>query len=75
MPKQKKETFYCRTWEKTQPVNEIWPVYIILQKKKCYQNILQKLQPENKFEVVFEKNCPIAHFLLENETSEASYLN
>ena len=29
--------------KQTQSVNDIWPVYIILQKKK----ILQKLQPEN----------------------------
>ena len=28
-------------------VNEIWPVCVILQKKKFYQNFLQKLQPEN----------------------------
>ena len=26
---------------------EIWPVDVILQMKKFYQNILQKLQPEN----------------------------
>ena len=31
----------------TQFVNEIWPVYIILQKKKLYQKILQKMQTEN----------------------------
>ena len=30
-----------------QSVNEIWPVYVKLQKKKVNQNILQKLQPEN----------------------------
>ena len=30
-----------------QPVNEIWPVYVILQKKKIHQKILQKLWPEN----------------------------
>ena len=34
MPKHKKET---------QPVNETWPVCIILQKKKNYQKNLQKL--------------------------------
>ena len=28
-------------------VNEIWPVCVILQKKKFYQIFLQKLQPEN----------------------------
>ena len=30
----------------TQSVSEIWPVYVILQKKKLCQNILQKLRPE-----------------------------
>ena len=30
-----------------QSVNEIWPVYIILQKKKNYPKILQKPRPEN----------------------------
>ena len=30
-----------------QSVIEIWSVYITLQKKKCYQRILPKLQPEN----------------------------
>ena len=29
-----------------QSVNEIWPVYVILQEKK-FQKILQKLRPEN----------------------------
>ena len=28
-------------------VNEIWPVCVILQKKKFYQKFLQKLRPEN----------------------------
>ena len=28
-------------------VNEIWPVYVMLQKKKICQKILQKLRPEN----------------------------
>ena len=27
-------------------VNEIWPVYVILQKKKFYQKIPEKLLPE-----------------------------
>ena len=30
-----------------QSVNEIWPVYVILQKKKFHQKFLQKLRPEN----------------------------
>ena len=32
-----------------QSVNEIWPVYVILQKKKkkIHQKVLQKLRPEN----------------------------
>ena len=30
-----------------QSVNEIWPVYVILQKKKFHQKTLQKLRPEN----------------------------
>ena len=30
-----------------QSINEIRPVYVILQKKKFRQNILQKLWPEN----------------------------
>ena len=33
--------------QEIQSVNEIWSVYVILQKKKFYQKILQKLQPEN----------------------------
>ena len=28
-------------------VNEIWPVYVILQKKRIHQKIPQKLRPEN----------------------------
>ena len=42
-------------------VNEIWPVYVILIKKKNYQKILQKLQPEN----FFKSACrpPQIHFL------------
>ena len=31
-----------------QSVNEIWPVYVILQKKKkIHQKVSQKLRPEN----------------------------
>ena len=30
-----------------QCVTEIWPVYVILQKKKIHQKILQKPWPEN----------------------------
>ena len=30
-----------------QSVNEIWPVYVILQKKEFHQKNLQKLWPEN----------------------------
>ena len=30
-----------------QCVNEIWQVYIILQKEKFYQKNIQKLRPEN----------------------------
>ena len=30
----------------SQSINEIWPVYVILQKKKIYQKILQKLGPD-----------------------------
>ena len=33
-------------------VNEIWPVYAILQKKKSHQKILQKLWPENWFQAL-----------------------
>ena len=36
-----------------QPANEIWPVYVILQKKKFYQKTLQKLVPGT---LVFGKN-------------------
>ena len=28
-------------------LTEIWPVYVILQKKNIHKKILQKLQPEN----------------------------
>ena len=35
------------TWEVNQSVNEIWPVYVTLQKKTFYQSFRQKLQPEN----------------------------
>ena len=35
-----------------QSVSEIWPVYVILQKKKCYQKNMQKLRPENKFQAI-----------------------
>ena len=35
------------SWEVMQSINEIWPAYVILQKKKFYQKILQKLGPEN----------------------------
>ena len=30
-----------------QSVNEIWSVYVMLQKKKFNQKILEKLRPEN----------------------------
>ena len=40
-------TFTEQLGKKTQSVNEIWPVYVILQKKKFYQKTLQKLRPEN----------------------------
>ena len=30
-----------------QSVNEIWPAYIILQKKKKFKKYLQKLRAEN----------------------------
>ena len=33
-----------------QSANEIWPIHVILQKKKIYQNFLQNLQPENYIE-------------------------
>ena len=35
-----------------QSVNEIWLVYVILQKKKFHQNFLQKLLPENQFKAL-----------------------
>ena len=35
---------------KKQSVNEIWPVYVISQKKKIYQKIPRKLRPENEFQ-------------------------
>ena len=30
-----------------QSVNEIWSVYVLLQKKEIHQKIVQKLRPEN----------------------------
>ena len=33
-----------------QSVNEIWPVYVILQKKNFHRKFLQKLWPENLFQ-------------------------
>ena len=43
--------------ELTQPVNELWSVFIIFQKNKVYQKIIQKLRTENQFHTpfVFEK--------------------
>ena len=35
-----------------QSVNEIWPVYVILQKKKVHQKILRKLRPGNQFQAL-----------------------
>ena len=32
--------------QETQSVNEIWPIYVILQRKYNYKIFLQKLQPE-----------------------------
>ena len=31
-----------------QPVNELWPAYVILQKNEHFQKILQTLPPETK---------------------------
>ena len=33
--------------------NEIWPVYVILQKKKFYQKIVRKMWPGNQFQALF----------------------
>ena len=57
-----------------QPVNKIWPVYVILQKRKNYNSFFakpatRKLVPQP---FVFSKNYP--QLLLENDVSEVSYL-
>ena len=39
-----------------QSVNEIWPVYVILQKKNLYQKILQQLRKLVSGPFVFLKN-------------------
>ena len=45
MPKHKtRNTFSLGS---KQSFHEIWPVYVILQKKKRYEKILQKLRPES----------------------------
>ena len=42
-PKHETEnTFYWITWKQTKPGNEIWPVYVILQKKFFYQKTSMK---------------------------------
>ena len=43
----KKKYILLNNLRSKQSVNEIWPVYIILQMKKFYQKILQKQRPEN----------------------------
>ena len=35
------------TEESKQSGNEIWPVYVMLQKKIIYQEIIQKMRPGN----------------------------
>ena len=35
-----------------QSVNEIWSVYVLLQKKKIHQKIVRKLRPENQFQAL-----------------------
>ena len=48
MPKHKTEKYILlKNLGSKQPFNEIWPVYVLLQKKKIYWKILQKLRPEN----------------------------
>ena len=49
MPWLKKKYILPNNLGRKQSFNEILPVFIILQKKKKYQKILQKLQPENQF--------------------------
>ena len=46
------ETFYWITWEVKQSGDEIWPVYVTLQKKICYQKILWKIWPKNWFQAL-----------------------
>ena len=48
MPKHKTEKYILlKNLGSKQPFNEIWPVYVLLQKKKIYWKILQKLRREN----------------------------
>ena len=71
MPKHKtRNTFYWRTCKKTQSVNKIWLVYLILQEKflskDSTKTAIWNLVPGP---VVFAKN--LAQPLLENEIFEA----
>ena len=47
MPKHKTISTFYLTAREIKAVKEIFPVHVILQKKKKYQKFLQKLQPEN----------------------------
>ena len=48
MPSIKQELNFTEYLGKeTESVNEIWSVYVTLQNKNDYQQILQKMRPEN----------------------------
>ena len=50
MPKHKtRNTFYWITWNQTQYVNEIWPVYVILQKKKIIETFYKNCDLKTSF--------------------------
>ena len=57
-----------------QSVNEIWPVYGILQKKKFHQKILQKTAAWKLVPGPFVFANNEAYLLLVNEIFEANYL-
>ena len=48
MPKHEtRNTFYRKHFIETQSGNEIWPVFVMLQKKNFHLKILQKMWPGN----------------------------
>ena len=48
-----KQIYFTESFGKQiQSVNEIWPVYVILQKNKFHQKFLQNLRPENQFQAL-----------------------